>query len=105
MRILFDQGTPLPLSGSLPGHTIVNVHDLGWDQLENGVLLQAAEQGGFDVFISTDQNLKYQQNLSGRRLAIVILLTTSWPKMQPHLARIQNVVDGVTAGAYIEIPI
>jgi len=105
MKILFDQGTPLPLAGHLSGHSIQTAGDLGWAQLENGDLLLAAEQAGFDLFISTDQNLKYQQNLAGRKLAIVILLSTSWPKMQPHLPRIQQVVDSATAGTYIEIPI
>jgi hypothetical protein len=105
MKILFDQGTPLPLAKVLSGHVIETAGDLGWSQLENGDLLLAAEQAGFELFISTDQNLKYQQNVSGRRLAIVIRLSTSWPKMQPHLRRIQQVVDGAAAGDYTEIPI
>ena len=105
MKILFDQGTPLPLASHLSGHSVETAGDLGWAQLENGDLLLAAEQAGFDLFISTDQNLKYQQNLTARKLTIVILLSTSWPRMQPLLARIQQVVDSITAGAYVEIPI
>jgi len=105
MKILFDQGTPQPLAGHLSGHSVETAGDLGWSQLENGDLLLAAEQAGFEVFISTDQNLKYQQNLAGRRLAIVILLSTSWPRMQPHLPRIRQIVDSVTSGDYVEIPI
>jgi hypothetical protein len=105
MKILFDQGTPLPLGAHLIGHSVETAGDLGWSQLENGDLLSAAEMAGFDLFVSTDQNLKYQQNLSGRRLAIVILLSTSWPKMQPHLPRIQQVISSVIPGTYVEIPI
>jgi hypothetical protein len=105
MKILFDQGTPFPLAVHLSGHSVETAGNLGWSQLENGDLLSAAEKAGFDLFISTDQNLQYQQNLSGRRLAIVILLSTSWPKMQAHLARIQQIVSGVVPGDYVEIPI
>jgi len=80
MRILFDQGTPAPLREELPGHTISTAYERGWGRLENGSLLQAAE-AAFDAFITTDQNLRHQQNLGGRRLAILVLPTTSWPKI------------------------
>ena len=65
----------------------------------------AAEAAGFEMLITTDQNLKDQQNLTGRRIAIVVLLSTSWPRMQPHLQRIKQTIDAVTVGKYIEIPI
>lgn len=72
MRILFDQGTPAPLRPPLAGHTISTAYEMGWAKLENGDLLSAAE-AAFEAFITTDQNLRYQQNLTGRRLAILIL--------------------------------
>jgi hypothetical protein len=69
MRILFDQGTPIPLKHHLPGHEIQSAFELGWSKLTNGELLAAAE-GRFDVFVTTDRNLRYQQSLTGRKLAI-----------------------------------
>ncbi|HVT02710.1 MAG TPA: hypothetical protein VHL58_04960 [Thermoanaerobaculia bacterium] len=70
MRILFDQGTPAPLRDALTGHTVSTAYELGWAQLGNGDLLNAAE-ASFDALITTDRNLRHQQNPSGRRLAIL----------------------------------
>ena len=81
MRVLFDQGTPAPLRLFLTGHEVATAHEMGWSDLKNGELLSAAE-ANLDVLITTDQNLRYQQNLSGRKLAIFVLSTTSWPRLQ-----------------------
>ena len=105
MKILFDQGTPVPLRRYLGGHTVVTVFEQGWSTLANGKLLAVAEQAGFEVFITTDQNLKYQQQLSGRKLAILVLGSTSWPRIQSHLEAIRLEVELLTQGAYQEIPI
>ncbi len=59
--------------------------------------------GWLDLFITTDQNLRYQQNLTGRQLAILVLKTTSWPKIRRHIGRIQSTVNTMSAGAYLEI--
>ena len=75
---------------------------MGWQQLDNGALLNAAE-GAFDVFITTDQNLRYQQNLAGRTLAILVLPTTSWPAIQAHAADILAAVSGMTGGELREL--
>ncbi|HEU4785742.1 MAG TPA: hypothetical protein VFS83_20545 [Ktedonobacterales bacterium] len=103
MRILFDQGTPQPLRRQLMGHNVDTVYEQGWSTLKNGVLLAAAESAGYDLFITTDQNLRFQQNLTGRHLAILVLKTTSWPKIRQHIGRIQSAVDTISAGAYLEI--
>jgi hypothetical protein len=105
MRILFDQGTPGPLRRHLAAHTAETCSNRGWSQLENGDLLRAAEQAGFELFITTDQNLKYQQNLSTRVLAIVVLLSTSWPKIRQRLSEVQQAVNSAGPGSYIEITI
>jgi hypothetical protein len=76
MKILFDQGTPAPLRHALTGHSIRTAYEMSWTQLGNGALLRAAE-AQFDAFVTTDQNIRYQQNFSGNRLAILILPTTS----------------------------
>jgi predicted nuclease of predicted toxin-antitoxin system len=78
MRILFDQGTPVPLKQHLSGQQIETAYELGWSRLTNGELLAAAE-GRFDVLVTTDRNLQYQQSLSGRELSVLVLPTTSWP--------------------------
>jgi hypothetical protein len=102
MQILFDQGTPLPLREHLTSHTVVSAFELGWSNLKNGELLAAAETS-FDLFITTDQQLRYQQNLSGRKLAILVLLTTSWPRIRRFIPEIQEAVERIRPGDYQEI--
>ena len=102
MRILFDQGTPAPLRHGLPGHSVSTAYEVGWAELENGDLLKAAE-ASFDAFITTDQNLRHQQNLSGRRLAILVLPTTSWPKIQAHATKVTAAVNALRPGDFIEL--
>ena len=102
MRILFDQGTPAPLRHTLAGHTISTAYEMGWATLENGGLLSTAESS-FDAFITTDQNLRYQQNLTGRRLAILVLPTTSWPKIQLHLPKVAAAVNALRPGDFVEL--
>ena len=87
MRILFDQGTPVPLREHLDNHTVTTAFELGWSTLRNGELLAAAE-GSFDVFVTTDQQIRYQQNLAGRNLAILVLPTTSWPRLRTCIPQI-----------------
>jgi predicted nuclease of predicted toxin-antitoxin system len=105
MKILFDQGTPVPLRKFLPDHTIETAYDRGWSALTNGDLLAMAEQDGYDLMITTDQNLRYQQNLASRQIAIVVLLSTSWPRIQRHITAIQNAVEDAAPGTYQEITI
>jgi hypothetical protein len=102
MRILFDHGTPVPLRRILSAHTVSTAYELGWAHLDNGALLRAAE-AEFDAFITTDQNLRYQQNLCGRTLAILVLPTTSWPQLRLHADKIVAVVNALRAGSLIEL--
>jgi len=102
MRILFDQGTPAPLRKVLADHEVATAYEMGWSQLTNGNLLKEAE-ASFDAFITTDQSLQYQQNLSGRRLAILTLWTTSWPKLQRHLPEIIAAVEKLNSGDFVEL--
>jgi hypothetical protein len=102
MRILFDQGTPAPLRITLATHSVATAHEMGWSTLTNGDLLAAAE-ASFDALITTDQNLKYQQNIRGRVLAILVLPTTSWPKIQRNLSQVAVAVDGLQPGEFIEL--
>ena len=74
----------------------------GWDQITNGDLIIQAETL-FDVFVSTDQNLKYQQNLKNRKIAILVLPTTSWRKLEQNAATIKSALDTLKLGQYLEI--
>jgi hypothetical protein len=105
MRILFDQGTPVPLRRYLTSHMVDTAFERGWSALHNGVLLDVAEQEGYDLLMTTDQNLRYQQRLADRQLAIIVLLSTSWPRMQLQIDTIQAAVANSVAGGYQEIPI
>lgn len=86
MRVLFDQGVPFPISRYLTGHTVDVSADLGWDRLRNGELLIAAEQAGYDVLLTTDKNLRYQQNLKVRRIGIIVIGHAQWPTLKLHVA-------------------
>jgi hypothetical protein len=102
MRILFDHGTPAPLRRALTGHTVSTAYEMGWTELDNGALLKAAETD-FEALITTDQNLRYQQNLTGQRLAILVLPTTSWPKIRAHEADVAAAVNALRPGDFVEL--
>jgi hypothetical protein len=102
MRILFDHGTPAPLRGALTSHAVSTAHEMAWTELDNGALLTAAEMH-FDALITTDRNLRHQQNLSGRRLAILVLPTTSWPKIRDHATQVVAAVNALRAGDVVEL--
>jgi len=103
MRILFDQGTPVPLRNQLPGHAISTAHEEGWSTLSNGDLLAQAEAGAFELLITTDRQLRYQQNLTGRQLAIIVLPTTSWPDIRKQTKQIAEAINKLTPGEYLEL--
>jgi hypothetical protein len=105
MKVLFDQGVPVPLRRLLAEHQIETAYERGWSQLENGELLVAAERDGYELLITTDQNLKYQQNLAGRSLAILVLGSTSWPRIQRKIDEIRAAIAKTKPGGYEEVPI
>ena len=104
MRILFDQGTPVPLKEHLSGHSVATAFEKGWSTLRNGELLAVAE-AQFDVLVTTDRNLRFQQNLAARKLAIVVLPTTSWPRLRPVATRIAEFVAAAPPGKISEFPL
>ena|SRR3974390_357470 len=105
MRILFDQATPLPIRAYLDRHSVSTASQQGWDTLSNGDLLVAAEEGGFDVLLTTDKNLRHQQNLAGRKIAVVILTRQQWPQLRTHVQLIVDAVNAAVPGSYLEIDI
>jgi hypothetical protein len=105
MKILFDNGTPKPIARRLTGHDVTHARQIGWHELENGKLIERAEQAGYDVLLSTDKNIRYQQNLIGRKIALVILGNSQWPQVRMHLDRIVAAVNACTPGSYSEVEI
>ena len=105
MLILFDHGTPRSIARSLNGHIVVEAIARGWDELSNGALLKAAEEAGFDLLLSTDKNIRYQQNLKGRRIAIVILGNSARPMVHQYIDRVIAAVNTATPGSYAEVEI
>jgi hypothetical protein len=105
MRVLFDQGTPAPLRGHLARHEVATAFELGWSSFKNGDLLDAAELEGFEVLVTTDSNLKYQQHLPSRNIAVVVLTSTSWPRIQRALEAVNAAIDGASNNSYVEVHI
>jgi hypothetical protein len=104
MLILFDHGTPWGLARKLTGHTVVPARRMGWDELSNGDLIKAAEAAVFDILLTTDQNIRYQQNLKGRKIAIVVLAgSTNWAHVRLHIKRIVAAIDAAFPGSYEEV--
>jgi hypothetical protein len=105
MKILFDQGTPVPLRRHLPRHEVATAAEMDWSQLTNGELLAAATEAGFEVLVTTDQNLRYQQNLKDRKIAVVVLMTASWPRISKQADKVAVAIEGAGSGAYIEVEV
>ena len=105
MLILFDHVTPRGIARFLTGHTVTRAKDRGWDTLSNGDLLTEAERAGFDVFLTADKNIQYQQNLAGRKIAVVVLSTPQWPLVRLHIEKIAAAVNSATPGSYAEVHI
>jgi hypothetical protein len=106
MRILFDQAVPLPLRPYLVNHSIRTAAEEGWDRLRNGDLLTAAENAGFDLLLTTDQNMQYQQNLDGRKIGVLVLSRQQWPHLKPHVQLVVDAVSIAMRGAFnrVDIP-
>ena len=102
MKILFDQGTPLPLRAFLCNHDVFTLNYLGWSELANGQLLNKAQSENFACLVTTDQNLKYQQNLSTRQIALFVLSTTNWNRIKLRAFAIAGEIDKLTPKAYVE---
>jgi hypothetical protein len=101
MKVLLDEGVPLQVRAALPEHEVSSVQSLGWSGVSNGELLLRAEQAGYDLFIIADKNLRYQQNLTGRRIAILELWTNHRPTLEKHFSRLKSAVTLIQPGAYV----
>jgi hypothetical protein len=105
MKIILDESVPQKLRLLIEGHTVVTTWFQGWSGLKNGPLLTAAEEAGFDLFITADQELSYQQNLRSRKIALLVLSTNNWTFIKEHAAEIVAAINAVTPGSYTEVEI
>jgi hypothetical protein len=105
MRILFDQGVPRGLTASLVGHEVSEARKLKWERISNGALLKLADEAGFDLLLTTDKNLRYQQNLADRKMSIVVLGQSPWWLVRQRLDAVISAVNEATPGSYAEVEI
>ena len=105
MRILFDQGTPVPLRRHLVDHDVDTAAENGWSDLDNGDLIEMTERRGYEILVTTDQNLRYQQNFNDRSLSVVVLLSTAWPDIQLRTEEIRATIDEIRPGEFREVSI
>jgi len=107
MLVLFDQGTPVPMRAFLKGHRVETAAQRGWDELKNGELLEAAEKAGFEVLVTPDKNIRYQQNLALRRIALEVLGNPQWPVLRRHVERVVVAVNAAQPGSYtvVDVPL
>lgn len=107
MLILFDVGVPRGLAKYLTAHTVTEARERGWDRISNGELIRTAEATGFDLFLTNDTNLEYQQDVLGRRIAILVLSHAQWPMVQLVADKVADAVSQMKAGDFkkIEVPL
>ena len=105
MQVLFDHGTPRGLAKLLAGHEVRLAKAEGWEQLTNGELLTEADRAGFEVLVTPDKNIRYQQNLQGRRIAIVVLANAQWPVLRQRSDAVLSAINSAMPGSYIEVDI
>lgn len=105
MLILFDNGTPAPLRYALKGHVVVEVFERGWDRLSNGELIEAAEAAGSELLLTTDKNLRYQQDLKAPKIAFVVIGNQQWPILRRYVERVVAAVNAATQGSFAEVEI
>ena len=105
MRILFDHDTPRPLRRFLTERTVDTANEKGWAELRNGNLLDRAERDGYEILITADQSMRYQQNIGHRQLSVIVLLSNRWSDVQLKAEDIRAALETVEPGEFQEIPI
>ena len=104
MKVLFDQGVPVPLRRYLPEHAVDTAYEMGWGTLDNGELLDAAEDAGYEVLVTTDKNIRHQQNLVGRTFAVLVLPSPRWPAIELRAVEILDALNKMAPGDFVEFP-
>ena len=101
MKILFDESVPVQVRHALGGHQVSTAVEMGWRGISNGDLLDRAEADGFQVLVVADKNFQHQQNLQGRRIAILELWTNHRPTLEKNFERIRAAVESAAAGQFV----
>ena len=104
MRILFDHNAPRQLKRHLVGHDVDVAEERGWATLVNGALLDQAEEAGYEVLITADKNMPYQQNIASRSLALIVLGVNRWPLIEPRIEDVRAAIEGIQPGEVREVP-
>ncbi len=105
LRILFDKNVPWPLIRHLSGYQVTTAERVGWGQISNGILISRAEAAGYDIMVTCDQNIQYQQNLSGRRISMVVLSSNFWPNIKINVADVLAAVARSSPGSFENVDI
>jgi hypothetical protein len=105
MLVLLDNGAPRGLARLLEGHSVEEARVRGWEELANGELLDVAEQAGFEVLVTTDKNIRYQQNLKTRKIALVVLQHSQWPMVKLVVDKVIGAVNAAHPGSYVEVEV
>jgi hypothetical protein len=105
MLILLDNGAPRGLARFLTGHSVEEARARGWEELSNGELIDIAEQSGFEVMVTTDKNIRYQQNLKSRKIALVVLKNSQWPMVKLVVEKIVAAINAAEPGSYVEVAV
>jgi predicted nuclease of predicted toxin-antitoxin system len=105
MRILFDNNTPRPLRRFLTEHIVDTARERGWAEVSNGNLLDKAERDGYEILITGDQNMSYQQNIGHRQIAVIVLLSNRWPDVQLRSEEIRAALEAIKPGEFREVSI
>ena len=100
MRVLLDHNIPTGVARSLIGHEVTEAIDRGWETISNGALIADAEEAGFDVLLTADKQIRYQQNLKGRRIAVIVVSNSTWRILRKHLDRVTGAVNAATPGSF-----
>lgn len=105
MKVLLDENLPHRLRNAFSAHEVFTVRYQGWSGLKNGELLSTAESGGFHVFLTGDQTISYEQNLAGRRIAVLVLSAIEWHILSQSLPVIQAAIDAAAPGTHRTIDV
>jgi len=103
--ILLDNGVPRGLARFLNSHVVEEARSRGWEELANGDLIEAAERAGFDVIVTADKNIRYQQNLRTRRISLIVLGNSQWPMVRLAASRIAHAVNAARPGSYASVDV
>ena len=104
MRILFDVNIPEPLRHYIADHTVDTADEKGWARIRNGNLLDNAERDGYEVLLTADHSMRYQQNMTSRQVAVIVLLSNRWPRVQLRIEEIRAALEGLAPGEVREVP-